>query len=98
MWSLLDNFEWSAGFSPRYGLCYTNYETGERIPKKSAGWYSDVIARVVSTDLKKEKPPRTCVKTCFRGVFLPFLQSFGNLTKDLLAGQRDAAQAVGTYV
>lgn len=44
MWSLLDNFEWSAGFSPRYGLCYTNYETGERIPKKSAGWYSDVIS------------------------------------------------------
>ena len=32
------------GFSPRYGLCYTNYETGERIPKKSAGWYSGVIS------------------------------------------------------
>ena len=26
------------------------------------------------------------------------LQRFGNLTKDLLAGQRDAAQAVRTYV
>lgn len=43
VWSLLDNFEWSAGFSKRYGLYYTDYETQERIPKKSAGWYADVI-------------------------------------------------------
>ena len=44
IWSLLDNFEWSAGFSPRYGLYYTDYETLERTPKKSAGWYRQVIA------------------------------------------------------
>lgn len=44
MWSLLDNFEWSGGFSVRYGLHYTDYQTLERIPKKSAGWYKQVIA------------------------------------------------------
>lgn len=44
VWSLLDNFEWSAGFEPRYGLYYTDYETMERVPKKSAGWYAGVIA------------------------------------------------------
>lgn len=44
MWSLLDNFEWSAGYAARYGLYYTDYQTLERIPKKSAGWYRQVIA------------------------------------------------------
>lgn len=44
MWSLLDNFEWSAGYAARYGLYYTDYKTLERIPKKSAGWYRQVIA------------------------------------------------------
>ena len=43
-WSLLDNFEWNAGFTMRYGLNYTDFRTLERIPKKSAGWYSQVIA------------------------------------------------------
>lgn len=44
MWSLLDNFEWAAGYAPRYGLFYTDYKTLERIPKKSASWYRQVIA------------------------------------------------------
>ena len=44
LWSLMDNFEWSAGFEARFGLYYTDYETLERIPKKSAGWYASVIA------------------------------------------------------
>lgn len=44
LWSLMDNFEWSAGYEARYGLYYTNYETLERIPKLSAKWYARVIA------------------------------------------------------
>lgn len=43
VWSIMDNFEWNAGFTMRYGLCYTDFSTLERIPKKSAGWYSRVI-------------------------------------------------------
>ena len=44
LWSLMDNFEWSAGYEARFGIHYTNYETLERIPKKSAHWYAKVIA------------------------------------------------------
>jgi beta-glucosidase len=42
-WSLMDNFEWSFGFSKRFGMVYTDFETQARIPKKSAAFYSDVI-------------------------------------------------------
>lgn len=45
LWSLMDNFEWSAGYEARYGIYYTNYETLERVPKKSAAWYSKLIAQ-----------------------------------------------------
>jgi beta-glucosidase len=44
-WSLLDNFEWAEGYGPRFGLTYVDYATQRRIPKDSAGWYRDVIAR-----------------------------------------------------
>ncbi len=45
VWSLLDNFEWSMGYRPRFGLVNVDYETGTRTPKQSARWYSEVIAR-----------------------------------------------------
>jgi beta-glucosidase len=44
VWSLMDNFEWTQGLKPRFGIVRVNYETGERIPKLSARWYSGVIA------------------------------------------------------
>jgi beta-glucosidase len=44
VWSLLDNFEWTAGYSQRFGLVYVDYPTQRRIPKASAQWYSDLIA------------------------------------------------------
>lgn len=43
VWTLMDNFEWSAGYAPRYGLYYTDFNTLERIPKRSACWYQRVI-------------------------------------------------------
>jgi beta-glucosidase len=44
VWSLLDNFEWAEGFARRFGIVYVDYETLERVPKSSFGWYRDVIA------------------------------------------------------
>ncbi len=44
-WSLLDNLEWSLGFSKRFGLVHVNFETQERTPKASARYYADAIAR-----------------------------------------------------
>ena len=43
-WSIMDNFEWSFGYKRRFGLIYVDYESGRRIPKDSARWYSEVIA------------------------------------------------------
>jgi beta-glucosidase len=43
-WSLMDNFEWSYGYTKRFGLVYTDYATEQRIPKASARWYTRVIA------------------------------------------------------
>jgi beta-glucosidase len=44
-WSLLDNFEWADGYSTRFGLHYVDYKTLKRIPKLSAAFYRNVIAR-----------------------------------------------------
>lgn len=44
-WSLLDNFEWKEGYEWRFGLNYVNYQTLQRIPKLSAKFYSEIIAK-----------------------------------------------------
>lgn len=43
VWSLLDNFEWSYGYSKRFGLVHVDFTTQQRTPKASAGFYSRVI-------------------------------------------------------
>jgi beta-glucosidase len=43
-WSLLDNFEWSQGYRPRFGLVHVDYATQRRRIKDSGRWYADLIA------------------------------------------------------
>lgn len=44
VWSLLDNFEWAAGYGPRFGLIHVDYDTLTRTPKESFHFYATVIA------------------------------------------------------
>jgi beta-glucosidase len=43
VWSLLDNFEWSQGFSKRFGIVHVDYATQRRTVKQSGRVYSDII-------------------------------------------------------
>ena len=43
LWSLLDNFEWSCGYTRRFGITYVDYKTQQRIPKQSFRWYQQTI-------------------------------------------------------
>ena len=44
VWSFMDNFEWAAGYRPRFGLVHVDYRTQVRTPKASARWLAHVIA------------------------------------------------------
>ncbi|OZG50416.1 GH1 family beta-glucosidase [Bombiscardovia coagulans] len=42
-WSLLDNFEWSLGYSKRFGIIRVDYETQERIWKDSGLHFREIV-------------------------------------------------------
>ncbi|MGN8244562.1 GH1 family beta-glucosidase [Cellulomonas soli] len=44
VWSLLDNFEWGEGYQQRWGIVAVDFDTQERTPKDSFGFYREVIA------------------------------------------------------
>ena len=45
VWSLLDNFEWTWGYSKRFGIVHVDFPTQKRTMKASAYWYRDFIKR-----------------------------------------------------
>lgn len=44
-WSFLDNFEWSFGYSKRFGIVHVDYPTQQRIVKASGRFYGEVARR-----------------------------------------------------
>ena len=51
-WSSLDNWEWTEGWGPKYGLCGWDPDTGKRIPRKSAELYRSIV---INNGLKMEE-------------------------------------------
>jgi beta-glucosidase/6-phospho-beta-glucosidase/beta-galactosidase len=47
-WSLTDNFEWSSGFWPRFGLASVDYATKKRTLRPSAIWFAKLISKLRS--------------------------------------------------
>jgi beta-glucosidase len=44
VWSLLDNYEWSYGYSKRFGIVHVDYTTQKRTPKSSYAFLQKTIA------------------------------------------------------
>lgn len=42
VWSLIDNFEWSFGYTKRFGIVRVDYATQERLVKDSGRWFSEL--------------------------------------------------------
>jgi beta-glucosidase len=45
VWSLLDNYEWSFGYSKRFGIVHVDYATQKRTPKTSYEFLRQTIAK-----------------------------------------------------
>ena len=44
-WSLLDNFEWTFGYSKRFGIVHVDFATQRRIVKASGRFFAECARR-----------------------------------------------------
>ena len=44
VWSLLDNYEWSFGYTKRFGVIRVDFQTQRRTVKQSGRWYQALIS------------------------------------------------------
>lgn len=44
VWTLTDNFEWSEGYHPRFGLVHVEFNTQQRTLKDSGKWYGQFLS------------------------------------------------------
>lgn len=54
LWSFLDNFEWTDGYSVRFGMVHVDFKNELiRYPKDSAIWFTNFLKRDATQSIKK---------------------------------------------
>ncbi|XP_042518471.1 beta-glucosidase 18-like [Macadamia integrifolia] len=95
IWSLFDNFEWTNGYSLRFGIHYVDYKTLERTPKLSAKWYKEFLDG--GNTMKQTSSDLTCKRIEIkswkevRGMFSVSILFFA-------LGAKEALSAIGSVI
>ncbi|KAJ4828695.1 hypothetical protein Tsubulata_022848 [Turnera subulata] len=67
-WTFMDNFEWSSGFTKRFGMTYIDYNRNlTRIPKDSSKWFSNKLLPKRETQTQTQTENRRSRPLGFQG-------------------------------